>query len=400
MKTEWLERLNLFWIDKSFRYKTRDRESYLEKMGGGERLIKVLVGARRVGKTYLLYSLINKLLDKRKKILYLSGEMREMEECGLRRVLEEVMEFKKWTVDDEVNVFIDEVQEIKDWQKTVKFYYDYSKFKFFLTGSSSLVLNQQTEKLTGRLLTIKITPLNYREWLDFREITPNIHRQWVEEYLWTGGYPEYVLTKNDDYLREVVKSTLYRDLLSYYGIRNPKLLEELLRYMADKVTTPVSNLRVKGDLKVDNKTAGFYLKYLEEVYLLEPLYREGGSYRRVRATNPKYYFNDTGVLRLMSLNPKLGYLAENAVFLSLTNDGSEMFYDMSIGRETDFVDKEGRRIEVKYRTEMEKELEEINARGGDVLVVVPEVSLLKNANKLENIELVGLGEFLMKIGKK
>ena len=276
MNIEWLQRINKFWDDDSFRFKVKDREKYLKLLEGKERLIRVLVGARRVGKTFILYSMINKLLDKRKKVIYISGELREVSVYGFGEVIEEALKIRKWMVTDEVYVFVDDIQEIKNWQKTIKLYYDYSKFKFLVTGSSSLVLNSQTSKLTGRFLTIPVMPLEYREWLEFTD-KKVVSQSSVEEYLYTGGYPEYVISRNGNYLREVVESTLYRDLLSYYGIRNPELLEELMHYLADKITTPVSNLRVKADLKVDNKTASFYLKYLEEVYLLWPLYRKCGA---------------------------------------------------------------------------------------------------------------------------
>lgn len=395
MNTEWLLRINKFWDDNGFRFKVKDRDKYLKLLEGKERLVRVLVGARRVGKTFILYSLINKLLDKKKKLLYLSGELREVSVYGFGEVIEEVLKIRKWKITDEIYVFVDEIQEIKNWQKTIKFYYDYSKFKFFVTGSSSLVLNSQTSKLTGRFLTISVMPLDYKEWLVFTG-KKTVSQLSVEEYLYMGGYPEYVLNQNDSYLREAVESTLYRDLLSYYGIRNPELLEELMHYLADKITTPVSATRVKTDLKVDDKTASFYLKYLEEVYLLCPMYRMGGSYRKVKAGSPKYYFNDTGVLRIMSINQKIGYMAENAVFLKLYNDKNrEYFYDSEMGKEIDFVDKSGRRIEVKYRGDIEIDLEEINNSGHNTLVIVPDAKKIKNRERWDNLELVSLGEFLM-----
>lgn len=79
----------------------------------------------------------------------------------------------------------------------------------------------------------------------------------------TGGYPEYVRSRDQDYLQQTIESTLYRDLLSLHGIRNPVLLKDLLRLLCDKITTPVSANRISQDLKIDIKTAQFYLQYLQ-----------------------------------------------------------------------------------------------------------------------------------------
>lgn len=395
MNKDWLTRLNPFWNNIDFRYTIRERKKYLKLLLNGDKLIKVLIGARRVGKTFLLYNLLNKLLDEKKNVFYLSGEALELEQIGLGEVLESVMKEREWKMNDEIHIIIDEVQEVKNWQKIIKLYYDYSNFRFYLSGSSSLVLNQQTTKLTGRFLSIPVMPLDYKEWLGFtgKKVVSQLS---VEEYLYTGGYPEYVINHNDSYLREVVESTLYRDLLSYYGIRNPKLLEELLKYLTDKVSTPVSNMRVKNDLKVDDKTAAFYLKYLEEVYMIYPLYRIGGSYRKVRGGAPKYYFNDTGILRTLTVNSKIGLMAENAVFIKLLGSKKrDVFYDIQAGKETDFVERGGRRIEVKYRSDIEDDLEEINNNGQNTLVIVPDVKKIKNKERWENLELVSLGDFLM-----
>src|SRR5690606_31405830 len=108
-----------------------------------------------------------------------------------------------------------------------------------------------------------------------------------------------------------------RDLLNVYGIRNPKFLGQLLYYLADKVTTPVSPVRISKDLNVTDETAKFYLQYLQDVYLIYPVYKYGYSNKITRGSLPKYYFSDTGILNIRSINKKIRLFAENAVYLHL-----------------------------------------------------------------------------------
>lgn len=364
---DYIANTNPWHSSSRFRYKCINRRHYLNKLNRDDRLIDILTGARRVGKTFIIYSVLNKLLTSGivgKNILYLTGEAREVKKFGLQEVITEHMNQNKIKYQDTLYAFVDEVQEIKNWQNDVKFLFDATRIKFFLTGSSGVVLNEKTSKLAGRFIRTNVLPLSFEEFLLFigtrlNKITVDKRRTLFEEYLKVGGYPEYVVNRNDDYLRQAISSSLYRDLLSYYGIRNPAFLRELLNYLVDKVGSPVSLLRVKNDLKVDHKTADFYLKYLQEVYLIYPVYRYGRSYKITRASNPKYYLNDTGIQNLLALSPKIGALAENSVFLKLLRntswlDNHQIYYTDVSGHEIDFQ-VQGNHYEVKYQHNYERE---------------------------------------------
>lgn len=363
MDKNFIESINQWWKNKEFRYNVIERSCYTEKLDiSNGHLIDILIGARRVGKTYILYSIINNLLESGiapKRILYLTGELREMESMRIVDLVESYRDKFNIKQSEKYYILIDEVQEIKDWQKDIKFLYDNFNIKFYLTGSSSLILNTQTSKLTGRFLLHKVLPLNFNEYLIFKKISLSKNslkrEEIVEEYLRVGGYPEYVLQGKSDYLRQVVESTLYRDLLSMYGIRNPVFLKDLLYYLSDKVTTTVSTKNIEKNLKADEETVKFYLKYLQAVYLIYPVYKYGASYKITKSSNPKYYFNDTGILYDISMSNRIGLLVENAVFLKLLNrsvskESPSIFYYLGDERqEIDFIDEKKNLYEVKYK---------------------------------------------------
>lgn len=356
-----LEELNPWWLRNGYRFDTYEREQYISKLEKNAKLIDILVGARRVGKTHLLRTLINNLLDKKtegSKILFIQCDTREVEEYGLKTTIDFYFKKFNYTIKDKLYIFLDEIQEVDGWQKDIKFMYDNGNIKFFLTGSSSLILSDQISKLTGRFYLHHILPLSFREFIEFQDIKA-INENVLEDYLVTGGYPEYVKLRERKYIIDSVESTLYRELTNYYGIRNPNFLKTLLGYLADKVGTYVSSKKIKADLGVSDITAKLYLEYLENVFLIFPVYKKGSSFKITKSSVPKYYFNDTGVLSVFGINPKIGTLVENAVFLNLlrkseSNQISDINYYLENGVEVDFATKKDL-FEVKYRTNVREE---------------------------------------------
>jgi len=310
------------------------------------KIIDIVTGARRVGKTTLLKDVVQNLLKKgtnAKNILYITGELPALQNVTILEVYQTYTENLR--PKRTVFWFIDEVQELANWQQQVKYLHDNYDIKFYLTGSSGLILNRQTSKLTGRFVETHLMPLSFGEFLVFKKIKPTADkvkkRELAMEYLNSGGYPEYVLDQNEALLTQTVESIMYRDLLTQYGIRNPAILKDLLQLLCDKVGTPVSFNIIAKDLKMDPQTAQFYLKYLQDVYLVYPLFRQGKSHKIVKGFIPKYYINDTGILRIFSQTPREGHLFENAVFLHLYREHlrtrTELSYGYMAGKEVDFI---------------------------------------------------------------
>jgi uncharacterized protein len=403
---EFLSELNPWWDKKDFRFKLIERKSYSD-ISVDEKWATIFIGPRRVGKTSIMQSIINKLLDSKvapEKILFFNAEIREMRNLNVSEVIDNFRQNKK----GRLFVFIDEVQDITNWQRDIKYYYDNFDIKFFLTGSSSLLLSNQTSKLTGRFILKHVFPLSFAEYLQFKKINfknkskQEIHNL-VDSYLQKGGYPEFVLTEKNDYLRNVIDSTLYRDLISIYGMRNPAFLKELLYYLADKVTTPVSVKRIEQDLKVNEETVRFYLKYLQDVYLIYPVYKYGSSNKITKSSNPKYYFNDTGILNEVSLSQRKGLLAENAVYLELLRRTSSkeyprIFYyqDKATGQEVDFIDETKQLYEVKYKETLSQseDVEPYEILNKKIQFIATE-KVQRGAYNFHNLSPLSLAKFLL-----
>jgi len=365
-----LSRLNPWWekggqkeIDKK---KLISRKKYINRLTTNKKIIDIITGARRVGKTSILYTTIKHLLKKidQKKILYFTAEIRVLEKLTIHEIISDYMSIFSFSKKDQLFIFIDEIQDIPSWQEEIKYLYDTTDFKIFLSGSSSVLLKKQTAKLTGRFALHHILPLSFSDYLLFTKQKITIKNQWkiTEKYLQDGGYPEFVLHKNEESLRQIVESTLYRDLLSLYGIRNPALLKELFAFLCDKITTPVSANRIGKNLKIDTQTAQSYLQYLIDAYLVYPLYKKGSSHRIIKSSLPKYYLGDTGILRVFSLQPRIGHLAENATYLHLLRnfpgERPEIFYDFIDEIEVDFCIKKDF-FEVKIGKEITNPLEKL-----------------------------------------
>lgn len=362
-----LSELNPWWSDDKFKFNVKSRSSFEKLIHNTSNIIDVLIGARRVGKTSIMKNIINHLLDSGinpHQIVYFVSDARVSKNVVPEDIINHVRSIFKINLTKKIYLFLDEVQDMQDWQRSVKYLYDNSNIKIYITGSSSLILRSETSKLTGRFILHEVLGLSFMEYLEFTNQklfkTQSKNTQLVTEYLQIGGYPEYVLNGDKQVLSNIIESTLYRDLISQYGIRNLSFLKDLLDYLADKVTNGVGNHNIAKDLKVDDETAKFYLKYLQDVYLIYPVYRKGKSNKISKSSIPKYYFNDTGVLNLRSLSPKIGQLAENAAYLHLrrkafSKEYSDIFYNEINGVEVDFDNRQGDLTEIKFRDDISKE---------------------------------------------
>jgi hypothetical protein len=348
-----------------------------------------LVGNRRSGKTYYFYQLIRDLLNKKinkTQILYVNFEddrLFPLKLSDLDALLEAYYELfpenKKLTK----YLFLDEIQNIDNWEIFVRRVYDKEKVKLFVTGSSSKLLSQEiATSLRGRTLSYNLYTLNFNEFLKFKNIKLNKNdlylskrytiKKLFEEYLNNGSFPEVVLEDNlkKEILNNYYDMFIYKDLVERYSIRNVDLLKKLTKFLLTNISNLFSassyHKYITKELSVSKETILEYISYLKEINLifLVPIF--SFSLKQQQVNPSKVYTIDNGLRNTVSFkfSKDEGRLAENLVFVELKRKLKEIYYWKGKG-EVDFVIKNKNEsidlINVCYSNEIPKrEINSIN----------------------------------------
>jgi uncharacterized protein len=326
------------------------REIYLEKIRPfvNQPLIKVLIGQRRVGKSFLLRQVAAEILsgNAEANIIYIDKEKYEFD---VIQNYHHLMEYIKSRQKEGMNyLFIDEVQEIKEFEKALRSLLSETNFDIYCTGSNAKMLSGEIATiLSGRQITFKIYSLSFIEFCQFNRLEMNL--QTLNSFLKYGGLPYLMhLPKQDEiifeYLRNIYSTILFRDVVSRNEIRDVAFLNNLLRFIADNTGSLVSAKKISDYLKSQqsSKTVSVilnYISYLEEAYFLLKVKRKDIQGKKIFEVNEKYYFEDFGLRN--SVNgfkiSDIGKIAENAVYQHLLICGYDIFVGKSGDKEIDFV---------------------------------------------------------------
>jgi predicted AAA+ superfamily ATPase len=309
--------------------------------------VVLLVGPRRVGKTYLLRQTVQALLGSgidAKRVLFLLGDHPVIGTTPLADLLREYRAIHGLAREEQVFLFVDEVQAVQSFDLQVKNIYDLEKVKIFLSGSSAGVFRNRGAHLTGRMIEVEVFPLDFAEFLSFRgarisERDPHLRLTRFEEYLRVGGYPEYVLRGNPEYLPALLKSTVYRDIVSIHSIKYPSVMDDLLVSMANRLGSKTSYTKLKNVLRVTVDTVRDYLHFLEEAFILQRVEKFSPSVNERIYSEAKYYFFDAGMRNALTGYRDEGAVAENVCFQVLRGSRAEVFYFFDRDKEVDFVIK-------------------------------------------------------------
>ncbi len=354
------------------------------KIDVDKQIIKVISGIRRAGKSTLCF-----LLLKNRKFGYANFDEKPLAKA---KDPEEILKAIKQIYGDVKTLFLDEIQNLKDWELWVNSLYRRG-YNLIITGSNAKLLDKElSESLTGRYLAYELFPFSFREVLRFLEFDlDNINllkekqgklQNMLKEYIDRGGFPEiWVKNLGADYLETLFESILYKDIVKRWKIRHASRMEELARYLFSIFSLKYSFTKLKNVLDFRSKTTvENYTKYLEEAYLVFSLKRYSFREKEKIKSPRKVYAIDTGMMRAVTTmhSKNLGRLMENTVFLELARKhkpNKELFYfETSEGHEVDFVVKEGLRIkeliQVTYANSFDEvEHREIRAllKAGDLL---------------------------------
>lgn len=273
----------------------RELENIIKKRINSGKAIIVL-GPRQTGKT----TLIQKIATSDDDYLLLNGDdsiEREKLETQNTETLRQIIGKKK-------TVFIDEAQRIKNIGLTLKIIIDQIKPKqIFVSGSSSLELaNEINEPLTGRKWEYMLFPISWGELQGHVGYIDAVKQ--LEQRLIYGSYPDVIRNKGDEneILREITGSYLYKDLLSYKGIKKPEIIEKILKALALQIGSEVSYSELAGLIQVDKNTIQTYLELLEKAFVIFRLQPLSRNLRNEISTSRKIYFYDTGVRNALISN--------------------------------------------------------------------------------------------------
>jgi len=340
-----------------------DREHYIERIRPfiGKKLIKILTGQRRVGKSFMLKLIIREIQSTQPEanIIYIDKELEAFGSIQDHTHLNDyVLERLKPAVNN--YLFVDEVQEIKEFQRCLRSLLNEGRCDIYCTGSNANMLSGELATLlAGRYIAIHIHTLGYREFLKFNRLEDNDES--LQLYLTIGGLPYQHHIGTDpalvfEYLKNVYASILLKDVVSRENIRNVSLLENLVSYLADNIGSLFSAQNISRYLKsqrinIPTQTVINYMHALANAFFIHRVPRAEVNGLKIFEIGEKCYFEDLGLRNSIGgiqMARDIGKLMENAVYMQLLRNGYRVFVGKDGDKEIDFLgERAGERIYVQ-----------------------------------------------------
>ncbi len=357
-----LYRYNPWWEKRHNLESIIERPVFLERMKSHLHSghIVFLSGLRRIGKTTLLKLLIKDLIQKERvqpeHICYVSLDDYLLSKRNILEIVEEYRKIHKLSVRQKVFLFLDEVSYQKDYEIQLKNICDLQTAKTYASSSSASILKSRKPYLTGRSVTIEVLPLDFQEYLIFKQVKiskadSHLIDRYFNDFLKTGGLPEYVLRGDIEYLKELVDDIIYKDIVAFHNIKNPQIMKDYFLLLMERAGKVGSINKIASILKIAPDTAKRYLEMFADTFLIHLIPRCGKTNVKILAPK-KIYAADLGVRTLFTGFRDIGSLFENYVYLKIKHLNPCYIYED--GSEIDFLTLGKTLIEVKYHSEMTK----------------------------------------------
>lgn len=332
-----------------------ERVTYLEKLKKLNNTpdIKVVTGIRRSGKSVLMQDYIEYIVANEPDANVILINLQDLEFDNLLdyHALHEYI-LSKYIKGTHNLVFIDEVQLCDKFELAVNSLHSKGIFDIYITGSNAFLLSSDLATLfTGRVMQIKVYSFSFSEYMEYHENPENIETAF-ETYLVYGGMPgSYVYDEKEqkqDYVREVYRTIIIRDLVDKYKIRNEAEFKNMAGFMMDNIGNVLSPNNVCNCLNnnkssITRKTVSKYIDYLCNSFLFYEAKRYDLKGKKYLENNCKYYLSDTSFRFAINgtKNMDYGHVYENIVFLELLRRGYEVYVGKLYKKEIDFVAKKG-----------------------------------------------------------
>lgn len=331
------------------------RENYVKKIMAftDTPFVKVLTGVRRCGKSTIMQMIMDELRGRGvsdERIVSYRFDSMEYEGMTAKQLYE--MLKTKLSDTEKTYLFLDEVQEISSWEKTVNSINTDFNVDIYVTGSNSRMMSSEIATyLTGRYVSFRIFTLSFEEYLTFKKQygkVEDIHKELVN-YIKYGGFPaihlqEYPLDNAYTIVRDIYNSTIFSDIVKRNQVRKVDQLERVVKFAFDNVGKTFSAKSISDYIKsehrtIDNETVYNYLEKLESAYILHRCSRYDVQGKELLKTQEKFYLADSSFKYSM-----LGYndqsvaaMLENVVYLELLRRGYEVCIGKTPNGEIDFI---------------------------------------------------------------
>lgn len=352
----------------------KEREQYIARISPfmNQAIVKVLTGQRRVGKSYLLFQLIKKIQNEvpEASIIYINCEDFEFESIQTAKDLHEyVLSHRK---EGQRNyIFIDEIQDIVDFEKALRSLVLDEENDIYVTGSNANLLSGELATyLSGRYIEFKVYSLSYPEFLRFHDLADSL--QSYDKYSKYGGLPYLInVALQDetvnDYLQSIYSTIVFRDVVARYNLRNIAFLEKLIQFLAENIGSLFSAKKISDYLKsqymaISVNQIQAYVSHLANAFLIHRVERYDLVGKRIFEVGEKYYFENIGIRNIV-----IGYritdrakLLENLVYNHLLYRGYQIKVGINGVQEIDFVcekNSEKLYVQVTLRLDSEKTID-------------------------------------------
>ena len=339
------------------------RQSYIDKIEKylGKETIIVLVGQRRVGKSCILKMIRDdKKSDSGNNVIYIDKEKWQYDAIRTYKDLNEYIE-RYWVNDKHNYILIDEVQDIEEFERSVRSFRTEPNTDIIITGSNARMLSNELSTLIGgRYKEIYIQSLSYNEFLEFHNLSDNDES--LSLYIQSGGMPGLAkigLEEDDarEYQIDIYHTVLLKDVIMRNRIRNVPFLENLVRFLADNIGKLISANSIAKYMKsqgesITSSVVINYISFLCEAYILHKVNRYDIHGKRIFENNDKFYFEDNGVRNAMAGGTREGDIEkviENIIYQHLVRLGFHVYVGQLQAGEIDFVctKPEGQRVYVQ-----------------------------------------------------
>ena len=339
------------------------RQAYIDKIEKylGKETIIVLVGQRRVGKSYMMKTVRDqKASNPDNNIIYIDKEKREFDSIRNYQDLNQYID-EHFVASKHNYILIDEIQDITEFERSIRSFRTEPNTDIIITGSNAKMLSNELSTLIGgRYKEIYIQSLSYEEFLVFHQLPDNDDS--LAKYIQYGGLPGLAkigLEEDDarEYQMDIFHTVLLKDVIMRNQIRNVPFLENLVRFLADNTGKLISANSIAKYMKSQGESITStviinYISFLCEAYILHKVNRFDIHGKRIFETNDKFYFEDNGIRNALVGGTREGDIEkviENIIYQHLIRLGYQVYVGQLQAGEIDFVctKPDGQRIYVQ-----------------------------------------------------